>query len=132
MKKKQVIFILSVLVIATCLVYITIKQVNADMGVPDTPDAQAIKDVVQHSYTVFRGTLRNGGDVSEFDQVFIDTDDYQLPNDESREFIEKVYGKEVGAHAGYLTAMKAKYHALGKAVKMYQEVRRLRKKKIVM
>jgi hypothetical protein len=109
MKKFQVLLILIVTGFVVGFTLFFINQVNADEGVPNTAEAQEIKDVIQHSYTVFRGALRNGGDVSEFDTIFIDTDDYELPNEESREFIEKVYGPEIAAQAGYLTAMKAKY-----------------------
>ena len=116
------------LLLFSVLVYLVISRSTPTNTVPDTLDSLAIQDVIHHSYTVYRGSLQNGGDVREFDKVFVNTNDYQYENNEVREFVELVLGPEEAASGGYLNAIKAKYIAFGCGIKLLKEVEQIAKK----
>ncbi|MCU0485849.1 MAG: nuclear transport factor 2 family protein [Anaerolineales bacterium] len=110
------------------IVYLGITHARAGINVPNTQDSLEIQEVIHHSYTVFRGALRNGGDVSEFQDVFTNTPDYSYENDDVRSFVGLVLGAEKANDGGYLTVMQAKYIAYGCAVKLLKESDKLAKK----
>lgn len=120
--------VILILVVLINLIYFGITRAPTGKSNPVPADSQQIQDVIHHSYTVFRGALRNGGDVSGFDEVFINTDDYHYENKEVQEFVELVYGPEIANQGGYLTTLKAKYTAYGCAVRKYKDFERTAKK----
>lgn len=117
MRNQKLAVLITLLVLLAGMVYIGIDHVRAGIEVPDSKDSQEIQDVIHHSYTVYRGALRNGGDVSEFGNVFINTTDYHYENQDVRAFVSLVLGSEIANNGGYLTVMKAKYIAYGCAVR---------------
>ena len=128
MRNQKIAVLITLLALLGGMVYVGIDQVRAGIDVPDSKDSQEIQDVIHHSYTVYRGALRNGGDVSEFDNVFINTTDYHYENQDVRAFVSLVLGPEIANIGGYLTVMKAKYIAYGCAVRSFKDVELAAKK----
>ncbi|MEW6650890.1 MAG: hypothetical protein AB1453_11970 [Chloroflexota bacterium] len=128
MNKKLVTTVFFTLTLTITLLFLGIIGARAGIDVPDTPDSLAIQEVINHSYTVFRGALRNGGDVSEFQYVFTNTQDYSYVNDDVRAFVSRVLGTEKAHAGGYLTVMQAKYIAYGCAIRLFKEADKLARK----
>lgn len=128
MNKKWIVAIFLCLFVGGSLIYVNIRHARAGVEIPDTKDARDIQDVIRHSYTVFRGALRNGGNVSEFEEVFTNTSDYTYENEDVKAFVALVLGTEEADVGGYLTVMKAKYIAYGCAVQSYREMAQQAKK----
>ena len=87
----------------------------------NTSDAKHIMAVMNRAYQVL-GTTSQSFDVSEFPNTFVDTEDYQL-TDEQRKIVAEALGLSVAKvkNAGYLTAMQAKYISRGRGAKLLQE-----------
>ena len=117
MRKQKIAVLITFLALMGSLVYVGINGGKVGTLIPYSKDLQEIQDVILHSYTVYQETLRNGGDVSEFDNVFINTTDYHYENQDVRAFVSLVLGSEAAINGGYLTVMKAKYIAYGCAVR---------------
>lgn len=105
-----------------------INRARAGINVPNTQDSREIQEIIHQSYTVFRGALRNGGDITEFQYVFANTSDYSYENDNVRSFVSLVLGTQKANAGGYLTVMQAKYIAYGCAIRLFKETDRLAKK----
>jgi len=128
MNKKLIATAFFFIILMISIVYLGITRARAGINVPNTQDSQEIQEVIHHSYTVFRGALRNGGDVSEFQYVFINTPDYSYENDDVRSFVSLVLGTEQAKNGGYLTVMQAKYIAYGCAIRLFKETEKIAKK----
>jgi len=89
--------------------------------IPNTSDAKQIMAVINRAYQVL-GTTSQSFDVSEFSDVFVDTEDYEL-TDEQRKMVAEALGLSAAEvkNAGYLTAMEAKYISRGRGAKLLQE-----------
>lgn len=127
MNRKVVTAVVIAFSFVISIVYVGIIRARAGIGIPNNKDSQAIQEVILHSYTVFRGALRNGGDVSEFANVFTNTRDYTYENDDVRAFVGTVLGTEKADEGGYLTAMQAKYIAYGCAIRFLSDIEVLAK-----
>jgi hypothetical protein len=108
------------LLIVSGLIYLLIPTVRY---VPDTPESQEIQALIQRVYLVHRDAMHNGGDVSAFDEVFMDSPLFPLEGKEAIDFVAQVYGEEAAARAGYLTAIKAKYKAFGINAQLVKEAK---------
>ena len=88
--------------------------------IPNTSDAKQIMAVINRAYQVL-GTTSQSFDVSEFPDVFVDTEDYEL-TDEQRKMVAEALGLSVAEvkNAGYLTAIQAKYVSRGQGAKLLQ------------
>lgn len=128
MNKKLIATVFFLVVLMGSIGYLGMTRARAGINIPNTQDSQDIQEVIHHSYTVFRGALRNGGDVSEFQNVFTNTSDYSYENDDVRAFVSLVLGVEEANNGGYLTVMQAKYIAYGCAIRMFKETEKLAKK----
>ncbi|HAL17495.1 MAG TPA: hypothetical protein DCP32_12335 [Anaerolineaceae bacterium] len=122
MRKQRLAVLITFLALLGSLVYIGINREEARIDIPNSKDSQEVQDIILHSYTVYQEALRNGGDVSEFDNVFINTTDYHYENQDVRDFVSLVLGPEIANIGGYLTVMKAKYIAYGCAVRSFKVV----------
>ncbi len=127
MRNKQIARIL-ILVVLISLIYFGITRAPAGNSNPDPADSQKIQDVIHQSYVVIRGALENGGDVREFEDVFVNTSDYHYENQDVRKFVSLVLGPEVADDGGYLTAMKAKYVAYGCASHSLRDIEQVAQK----
>lgn len=125
MHRRRTFFVLSLVAFTIAIAYFPIQKLAAAERAPNAREAQAITEVLQRAYDLMEKALRNGGDVSEFDQVFADTKDFKLRDREAERLVEDVFGEEAAKKAGYLTWIKAKTFATGKAVKMLQDAQRL-------
>jgi hypothetical protein len=118
--RAQLIFIL--LFFTGGLIYWGIDRSQVGYTVPDPVAAQEIQNTIHQAYSAFRTALRNGGDVSKFENVFTNTSDYAYESKEVRSFVEQVMGPKAAQTGGYLTAMQAKYIAYGCAVRLLKDI----------
>jgi hypothetical protein len=98
-----------------------IFYVKADVGVSDSLDAKQIIATMNRAYQVL-GRVAQTFDVSEFPDVFLDTEDYTL-TDEQQKTVAEALGLSAAEvkNAGYLTAIQAKYISRGRGAKLLQE-----------
>ncbi len=128
MRKQNLAVLITFLALLGSLVYVGINREKVGIAIPSSTDSPEIQDVILHSYAVYQGALRNGGDVSEFDNVFINTTDYHYENQDVRDFVSLVLGPEIANVGGYLTVMKAKYIAYGCSVRSFEDIELAAKK----
>lgn len=93
-----------------------LKQAQAIPCVPNSVEAHQIMTAMETAYEVL-GIAGQTFDVLSFSQVFTDTADYPL-SDQQREAVANVLGESVAQHAGYLTAMSAQTIAHGQGAKL--------------
>jgi len=119
-RKSNIVFVI-LLAVGLGILAAQIYPVKANAGIPNTSDAKQIVAVMNRAYQVL-GTTSQSFDVSEFPNVFVDTEDYQL-TDEQRKMVAEALGLSAGEvkNAGYLTAMEAKYISRGRGAKLLQE-----------
>jgi hypothetical protein len=119
-RKNNILFVV-LFTVGLGIVASQIFHVKADVAIPDTPDAKQIMATMNLAYQVL-GRASQTFDVSEFPDVFIDTEDYTL-TDEQQKTIAEALGLSVAdvKNAGYLTAIQAKYISRGRGAKLLQE-----------
>ena len=113
-KSYILVTIVSITIALVSIVLLQAYRAKASSGVPNSPDAKQIMDVMNRAYLLI-GHASQSFDVSEFPAVFVDTADYQI-TDEQREAIAATLGvpvSEVG-NVGYLTAMQLEYVSMGR------------------
>lgn len=118
---KKIVIVFSTLALFGLVLSLRAPQAKAYPGVPDTPDTKQIIAVMERAYQLI-GRASHSFDVSEFPAVFVDTDDYQI-TDEQREAIAATLGvpnSDVG-NVGYLTAMQLKYVSMGRGANLLRE-----------
>ena len=120
--KKNKIFLLGMVLLAVSL-GILVSQIypaKANAEIPDTPDAKQIMAVMNKAYQVL-GRASQASDISELPDVFIDTEDYKL-TDQQQEIVAASLGLGIAEveNAGYLTAMQAKYISRAQGAKLLQ------------
>jgi hypothetical protein len=88
--------------------------------IPNTPEAKQIMATMNRAYQVL-GTTSQSFDVSEFPNVFVDTEDYQLTDEQQKTVAEALSLSVTEVQkAGYLSAMQAKYISRGRGAKLLQ------------
>ena len=128
MNRKALFLLFLLIILAAGLIGFWIQDSARKTAEATEQEAQAIQDVIVRGYTAFRESLRNGGDVSNFDEMFVNTADYRYENDEVFAFVARVFSAEEARHGGYLTAMSATYIAQGCAVQRMEEFSQAAKK----
>lgn len=105
-----------VVAFVSIFVGLRLKQTQAIPGVPNTVEAHQIMAAMDTAYEML-GNAGQTFDAIDFSQVFTDTADYPL-SDQQREAVANVLGESVAQHAGYLTAMSAQTIAHGQGAKL--------------
>ena len=121
MSRKSNILIIILFAVGLGILAAQIHPAKANAGIPNTSDAKQIMAVMNRAYQVL-GTTSQSFDVSEFPNVFVDTEDYEL-TDEQQKTVAEALGLNAAEvkNAGYLTAMQAKYVSRGRGAKLLQE-----------
>lgn len=120
-KKNILVAIVIVTIVLVSIVLLQPYQANASPGIPNSPDAQQIMAVMDRAYQLI-GHASQSFDVSEFSAVFVDTDDYEI-TDEQRDAIAATLGVPISdvGNIGYLTAMQLKYVSMGQGASLLRE-----------
>lgn len=121
LKQKFVLLYTALLVAATLgivLLALQSMRAQAESGIPDTPEVKEIIATMENAYRIL-AIAGQTFDVSGFSSVFVDTPDYKL-TEQQRAFIGNILGEDAAKNAGYLTAMRAKYIALGRDARLLQ------------
>lgn len=109
-------YLAGICLIAAVVTLFFVNRAQTAPSMPDTAEAHQIMAAMDTAYQII-GNAGQTFDASNFSQVFIDTTDYPL-SDQQRAAVAGLLGESAAQHAGYLTAMSIQTIARGQGAKL--------------